>query len=126
MRFGYTILYVEDVPATLAFYEKAFALQTRFLHESGGYGELETGATALAFASHEMLRQIGKHPRAPQPDAPSFEIALITDDVPAALQRAIAAGAEPVQDATEMPWGQTLGYVRDRNGFLVEICTAMG
>ncbi len=126
MRFGYTILYVEDVPATLAFYEQAFALKTRFLHESGGYGELETGTTALAFASHEMLRGIGKHPQAPNADAPSFEIALIADDVPAALQHAIAAGATPVQDATEMPWGQTLGYVRDRNGFLVEICTAMG
>ena len=125
MKFGYTILYVEDVPATLAFYEQAFAIRTRFLHESGGYGELETGATALAFASHAMLRQIGKHPAAPRADAPSFEIALITDDVPAALQRAIAAGAQPVQDATDMPWGQTLGYVRDRNGFLVEICTPM-
>jgi predicted enzyme related to lactoylglutathione lyase len=55
MQFGYTILYVDDVASTLAFYEKAFALPTRMLHESGGYGELETGATALAFASRAML-----------------------------------------------------------------------
>ena len=49
MQLGYTILYVPDVPATLKFYEAAFGLTTRFLHESGDYGELETGSTALAF-----------------------------------------------------------------------------
>jgi lactoylglutathione lyase len=25
-----------------------------------------------------------------------------------------------------MPWGQTVAYVRDNNGFLVELCTPMG
>ena len=53
MKFGYTIVYVADVAASLAFFERAFGLATRFVHESG-YGELETGATALAFASHEL------------------------------------------------------------------------
>jgi catechol 2,3-dioxygenase-like lactoylglutathione lyase family enzyme len=40
MKLGYTILYVPDVAASLAFFEKAFGLKTRFLHESGTYGEL--------------------------------------------------------------------------------------
>jgi lactoylglutathione lyase len=123
MQFGYTILYVEDVPATLAFYGKAFGLATRYLHESGSYGELETGATALAFVSHTLLRQIGKTPQAPSLDKPASEIALVTDDVAAALTRATDAGAKLVQDATAMPWGQTIAYVGDSNGFLVEICT---
>ena len=48
MKFGYTILYVPDVAASLTFFEKAFGFACRFLHESGAYGELETGATALA------------------------------------------------------------------------------
>ena len=47
MQLGYTILYVPNVPATLKFYEAAFGLTTRFLHESGNYGELETGSTAV-------------------------------------------------------------------------------
>ena len=54
MRFGFTILYVEDVARSLDFYERALGLERRFLHESGDYGELETGATALAFATHEL------------------------------------------------------------------------
>ncbi len=123
MQFGYTILYVEDVPSTLAFYGKAFGLAMRYTHESGSYGELETGATALAFVSHALLRQIGKTPQSPDLDKPASEIALVTDDVAAAVKRAVDAGARLVQEATAMPWGQTIAYVGDLNGFLVEICT---
>src|SRR4051812_38557303 len=89
MQFGYTILYVEDVPATLAFYGQAFGLATRYTHESGSYGELETGTTALAFVSRALLRQIGKSPQPPELDKPTSEIALVTDDVPAATARAV-------------------------------------
>ncbi len=123
MKFGYTILYVDDVPATLAFYGQAFGLATRYMHESGSYGELETGATALAFVSKALLRQIGKTPEAPVLDKPNSEIALVTDDVAAATARAIAAGATPISDPKQMPWGQTIAYVGDVNGFLVELCT---
>ena len=54
MKFGYTIVYVTSVADTLDFYQAAFGFKTRFLHESGEYGELDTGDTALAFASHDM------------------------------------------------------------------------
>jgi lactoylglutathione lyase len=125
MEFGYTILYVENVASTLSFYQNAFGLTQRFLHESGDYGELETGATALAFASRGMLRDMHKNPHPPNPDAPTFEIALTTDQVAEAVKRAVDAGATLVQDVEVMPWGQTIAYVRDLNGFLVELCTPM-
>ena len=32
MQLAYTILYVDNVAASLAFYEQAFGLRTRFLH----------------------------------------------------------------------------------------------
>jgi hypothetical protein len=65
MKFGYTIAYVPDVPGSLKFFEVAFGLPTRFLLESGDYGELETGATTLAFASHELGENLaGGHVRA--------------------------------------------------------------
>ena len=51
MKFGYTIVYVSSVADTLTFYKEAFGFETRFLHESGQYGELNTGGTVLAFAS---------------------------------------------------------------------------
>ena len=58
MRFAYTIIYVPDVSASLAFFQSAFGFQPRFVHESGTYGELETGATALAFAAHELAENL--------------------------------------------------------------------
>ena len=126
MQFGYTILYVPDVPATLRFYEAAFGLKTRFLHEGGDYGELETGSTALAFAAQSLMQQLGKNPQTASAQAPSFEIALCTPDVAQALDRAVAAGAKLMRPAEVMPWGQTIAYVADINGFLVELCTPVG
>ena len=54
MKLGYTIIYVPNVTQTLEFFEKAFGLKKKFLHDSGDYGELDTGETALAFASHDL------------------------------------------------------------------------
>ncbi|WP_341368148.1 VOC family protein [Yoonia sp. BS5-3] len=93
MIFRYTILYVDDVPATLDFYEQAFGFARGFLHEGKDYGELITGETKLAFSSTALMRQLDKNPAAPVADAPTFEIAFETDDVCAALAKVIDAGA---------------------------------
>lgn len=123
MMFRYTILYVQDVAATLSFFETAFGFERGFLHPSGDYGELITGSTRLAFSATALMRQLGKNPAAPDAAKPTFEIALETDDVPAALQKAIQAGATLIQDARDEPWGQTTAYVADPNGYLIELCT---
>lgn len=125
MQFDYTIIYVQDVAATVAFYEAAFGLSRRFVHESGDYAELETGSTALAFLSRRMVTELGKSPGRASAGAPCFEIAFTTADVAAGVSRAVAAGAVLVQAPREMPWGQTIAYVSDPNEVLVELCTAM-
>jgi uncharacterized glyoxalase superfamily protein PhnB len=126
MRFGYTIIYVTDVEKTVAFYESAFGLKRTFVHESG-YGELDTGETKLAFASVELATSNGVSlvPTNPESPAPAVEVALVTDDVQAAFAAAVKAGAVPIAEPKQKPWGQTVGYVRDLNGFLVEICSPM-
>ena len=126
MQLAYTILYVDSVAASLAFYEKAFGLRTRFLHEGGDYGELDTGSTTLSFSSRALMTQLGKHPSRADARAPSFEIAFTTADVPAAVAKAVAAGAELIQPPQDMPWGQTVAYVADSDGCLVELCTPVG
>lgn len=123
MKFGYTILYVEDVRKSVAFYQQAFELKTKFLCDSGDFGALDTGTTSLAFSSRRLMTELKKNPKAPDANTPCFEIALTTDDVPTALHRAVAAGAKLVQEPEQMPWGQTVAYVTDLDGFLVEICT---
>jgi lactoylglutathione lyase len=126
MKFGYTIVYVPDVAQSLAFFENAFGLVTRFLHESGDYGELATGETTLAFAAHALgdTHFAGGHVEAHRSVQPlGMEIALVTDDVPFAHTRALKAGAAELASPTQKPWGQIVSYVRCPDGILVELCT---
>ena len=127
---GYVILYVEDVAASLTFYEKAFGLSRRFFNDDSGkaYGELETGAARLAFASLELanahLKQEVVAASLSKPPL-GVEIALVTADVPALYARAVKAGATPVSEPATKPWGQTVAYLRDNTGHLVELCTPL-
>ncbi|HPQ96060.1 MAG: VOC family protein [Thiothrix sp.] len=123
MQLRYTILYVQSVADTLDFYTHAFGLPRKLLHESGDYGELDTGTTTLSFSSFGLMQTLGKTPGQADPKQPVFELAFETDDVQAALQQALAAGATLAKDVEEMPWGQTIAYVTDPNGFLIEICS---
>jgi lactoylglutathione lyase len=126
IQLGYVILYVDDVPSTLEHYEAAFGLARRFLHESNQYGELETGATVLAFADETMAtlpEGFAKNRRGGV--TPGAEVGFVVADVQAAFDRAVGAGALPKLAPTTKPWGQIVAYVVDRNGFLVEICTSM-
>lgn len=127
MKFGYTILYVRNPAASAAFYEAAFGLTIRFAHDSGQYVEMETGATALAFVSQELAQTNGTpFTTLPTNQSPAMEVAFVNDDVPAAFSRTIAAGAEPIAAPKQKPWGQTVSYVRDQDGFLVELCSPVG
>ena len=123
MRLRYAILYVEDVAASLAFYEEAFGLQREMLHDSGDYGQLGTGETSLAFSSTKLMKSLGKTPRTPDPKRPTSEIAFEVENVNAAFARAREAGAVAIQGPREEPWGQTTSYVADLDGHLIEICS---
>ncbi len=125
---GYTILYVDNVQSTLDFYRSAFGLSERFVTPEGDYGELDTGATTLAFASNDLansnlsaaggftcLDSTG-HP-------PGMSITFVTDDVAGTVQSAVAAGARLYVEPINKPWGQTVAYVIDPNGALIEIAT---
>ena len=122
MKFRYLTLFVADLKRTLAFYERAFGFRPEFVHDSGRYAELDTGHTKLAFAEHGLARDIvGARYAETAPDEapPGLEIGLRTDDARAAFARATKAGAPGVKEPTRMPWGQTVAYVRDPDGFLV-------
>jgi catechol 2,3-dioxygenase-like lactoylglutathione lyase family enzyme len=128
MKFGYTILYVDNVPATLATWQAAFGLALAFAHEDAIYGELATGETTLSFAETEFGRGHfdDEDTRAMFDRLPSrFEIGLVTDDVQSAYAKATAAGMTAVNPPQNKPWGQTVAWVRDPNGILVELASPM-
>ena len=127
---GYVIIYVEDVAASLTFYEQAFGLKRRFFTDEGGmaYGELETGATRLAFASLQLAEANLSSPVL-TPNASgkplAFEVALVTTDVNGAFASALKAGAKKIAEPTVKPWGQIVAYLTDPDGTTIELCSPL-
>jgi len=126
MKYAYTILYVEDVEKTMSFYENAFGFQNKFITPEHDYGELLSGETTIAFASHSLgnsnlkkgFKQLSTHEK---PNG--IEMTFTTENIEIDFKNALAAGAVEYESITQKPWGQKVGYLRDINGFLIEICT---
>jgi len=128
IKFAYTILYVKDVSKTIDFYEKAFGFTRKFVAPDNSYGELSTGDTTLSFASVELANTNLKNGfiESDLNNKPfAIEIGFTTEDVEKTIKSAVAAGATIVENTKAKPWGQIVAYVRDPDGFLVEICTPM-
>jgi uncharacterized glyoxalase superfamily protein PhnB len=128
IKFGYTIIYVASVKKALSFFEKAFGLQRKFITEAGDYGELITGETVLAFASHELgaTNLVKGYVSATDSEKPlGVEIALVTDNVRQTHLSAIARGATELKAPVEKPWGQLVSYLRCPSGVLIELCSPM-
>jgi lactoylglutathione lyase len=126
MKLGYTILYVQDVPRSVAFYEDAFGLKRKFVHDAGMYAEMDTGGTTLSFAANGLAKSnlaCGFRENRATEQPGGFEIALVTDDVSVAFERALDAGAIAVSPPAAKPWGQICAFVRDKDGIIVELCT---
>jgi uncharacterized glyoxalase superfamily protein PhnB len=129
IQFAYTILYVKDIFASLDFYEKAFGFKRKFIAPDNDYGELDTGNTVLSFANLSLAKTnipegFIESNNSNRPFA--IEIAFTTDDVDQTFNTAIQLGAVPVAKPEIKPWGQTVSYVRDMDGFLIEICSPIG
>jgi len=131
MRLGYVIIYVESVKGTMDFYTRAFGFETRMVYEEDGvvdYGEMQTGETVLAFASHTLGESNlqGLYQKAALTEVPfGFELALVSEDVAADYEKALGEGAIAVAPPKEKPWGQTVTYVRSVEGTLIELCSPM-
>jgi uncharacterized glyoxalase superfamily protein PhnB len=90
---------------------------------------MDTGSTVLGFASFALAKQnLKKEFRAINAKEPivGCEISFLTTDLKKSLNIALKAGAELIAPAEDKPWGQTIAYLRDFNGILIELGTEMG
>jgi lactoylglutathione lyase len=124
IKLGYVIAYVQSVPKTIQFYEKAFGLSIRRTHEDC-YGEMETGSATLSFYDENFAKDTSCEfiPNRLNNNPAGIEIAFIVDDVQNAFDHAIKNGAIIVKEPIEKPWGQTVAYIKDINGILIELCS---
>ena len=129
IKFSYTILYVQDVTKAIEFYEKAFGFTRKFITPENDYGELLVGETTLSFASTVLAKSnlTDGFIESNLTNKPfGIEIGFTTDNVEETVSTAIKAGAIIVENPRTKPWGQIVAYLRDLDGFLIEICTSMG
>jgi lactoylglutathione lyase len=124
MKMNYVIVYADDAVKAAEFYRKAFDLKIKFIHESNMYAEMETGETTLAFANNEMLT-MNTDIEPLKGVKNCFEIAFSTGNVQKAFEKAVSSGAKEIKKPELKPWGQTVAYVRDAFGTIIEICTPM-
>lgn len=127
-RLGWIIVYVPDVVAALEFYERAFGLRRTFVNPPADFGQLDTGQTALAFASRTRAEhEIEGTYQLPDPlaDPVNVEICLVFDDPVAAFRHAVQTGCASVVEPSAKPHGQTTGFVRDPWGTLIEIASPL-
>jgi len=128
ITFAYTILYVQNVNQAMTFYENAFGFERKFITPDEDYGELITGSTTISFAVHTLAKSNLKDGYIESnPTAKPFgiELGFTSDDVEKTIEAALLAGATLTEAVKTKPWGQKVAYVRDPEGFLVEICSPM-
>ncbi len=138
MKLAGTVIYVDNVPTVIDFYERAFGIGVKFVDldvqlpgrdPSGTYqfAELATEGGPLQLASHDLGSLLLTGYERPTDGYPAgVEIAFFTDDVDGAFDRAVKAGARVVAKPAEMPWKQTVSYVRSIEGTYIGICSSPG
>ena len=116
----YVVLIVEDLDRSLAFYVERLGLTLN--HRSGPYAQLATGRTRLSlYQRAAMAATLGVSLRAPDANAPGFEIGFKVANVDVSYVELVGRGAEAAVPPTTRPWGQRTAYLRDPDGHLIEL-----
>jgi len=127
LRYGSTVLFVDDVRSVIEFWIRAFGAEQRFYDAGYDFGEIAVGGALVGIASHRSgeLMMPGGYRRPPGASPAGVELAFYADDVDAAYARAVGAGAASLAAPRRMEWGQTVAYVRSVEGTVVGLCTQL-
>lgn len=116
----YVVLIVADLDRSLAFYTGILGLELQ--HRAEQYAQLRAGTTRLSLYERKAMQHtLGMALEPPSPLAPSFELGFKVPDCDAAYAEIIATGTPAVARPTTRPWGQRTAYVRDPDGYLIEL-----
>jgi lactoylglutathione lyase len=130
IRLEELVVFVGDVPSAASFYERVFGFErihSAFREEQGII--LNAGDVRLAFQQRSLSATHGGDMVAKldaDSPAPPFELSFDVDDVDAIYTRAVAAGAEDLEEPHDTTWGDRIAHFRDPSGVLVGISRAPG
>lgn len=118
------ILAVSDVTRSLAFYRDTLGLEVEAVYDDPPYATLVAAGARLSLAEqgHEAEDRPGVA-LAPPADPARADVLLVleVEDARAAYAALEAEGAELLAPPYEPPWGGCRFFVRDPDGFLVEL-----
>jgi uncharacterized glyoxalase superfamily protein PhnB len=104
-------LQVYDVSAAVALLSKAYGWTVTV--DEPGFGELLAGDLRIMLSVDAMV---------PWGGTDGVILHEYVDDVPAAVERAVAAGAELVLGPLTTDWGTEAAYLRGPGNLLVDVC----
>lgn len=118
-RLALVIVAVEDLPRSLAFYRVVTMWPVPV--DTPVYAELlsPNGFRLGLYDRRGFGRNIKRVPEPIAGPVATTELYLFVDDIDASMSRARDAGASVLDDASDRPWGDHVGYVADPDGYVL-------
>lgn len=102
---------VDDVPAATRLLTRAYAWTV--LNDGQDFGELDAGGIRIMLSRDAMV---------PWGKADGVILHHYVEDVPTAVERAVAAGAELLAGPLRTDWGTEAAYLKGPGGLIVDVC----
>jgi uncharacterized glyoxalase superfamily protein PhnB len=104
-------LRVEDVSGATKLLAEAYGW--RVLSDGADFGELDAGGLRIMLSREAMV---------PWGRLDGLILHEYVDDVPAAVERAVAAGAELLAGPLKTDWGTEAAYLKGPGDLIVDLC----
>jgi lactoylglutathione lyase len=117
-------IFVNDLPKMVEFYRDVLGFEIDW-DGSGPYAEFKhEGIRFSMFERAQLPDLLGQSPTFPSGLNGTFELAIdlpASADVDREFDRVVKAGARPVYDPRDEPWGMRSSMVADPEGNIIEI-----
>ncbi len=124
IRFNMIGLFVQDLPAMVAFYRDVLHVDINW-DGQGPYAEFDhEGIRFSMYERSQLAELLGRQPSFPEGLNGTFELAIDlphSSDVNREYQRVVSAGGQPVYPPRDEPWGMRSSMIADPEGNLIEI-----
>lgn len=117
-------IFVNDLPKMVEFYRDVLGFEIDW-EGSGPYAEFKhEGIRFSMFERAQLPDLLGQAPTFPSGLNGTFELAIdlpASADVDRDFERVVRAGARPIYDPRDEPWGMRSSMVADPEGNIIEI-----
>ena len=125
IRFDMIAIFVNDLQKMVEFYRDVLGVEVKTIGEP--YAIFEHEGIGLAMFERAILPEfLGEEPAYPSGLNGTFALTIDLarfEDVDDEFARVVKAGAKPIMEPKDVPWGQRSSMVADPDGNLIEIAS---